>query len=167
MAGRGSGSGVDIAGPPGFYRSAMDPMTEPAVSADELNRYLEAELPFCAEMGIRCDRVASGLGVARLVYHDRWTRPGQIVNGGALMTVADVAVYLSIFTRTGIVPLAVTNELKMNFLRPAVGRDVIAEARLLKLGRRVAYAAVDLHEDGRPERLVAHATSSYVLPDPA
>ena len=81
------------------------------------------------------------------------------------MTLADVAVYLAIFGRLGIIPLAVTNELKMNFLRPAIGGDVIARAELIKVGRRVAYGAVDVYMDGDPDRLVAHATSSYVLPD--
>jgi uncharacterized protein (TIGR00369 family) len=81
------------------------------------------------------------------------------------MALADVAVYLAIFGRLGIVPLAVTNELKMNFLRPAVGGDVLAMAELLKVGRRIVYATVDLFMDAEPERLIAHATTSYVLPE--
>jgi uncharacterized protein (TIGR00369 family) len=80
------------------------------------------------------------------------------------MTLADVAVYVAVFTRIGFVPLAVTNELKMNFLRPAIGRDVVAVATLHKLGRRIAFASVDLAEEHDPARLVAHATASYVLP---
>jgi uncharacterized protein (TIGR00369 family) len=83
------------------------------------------------------------------------------------MALADVAVYLAIFGRHGIVPLAVTNELKMNFLRPAMDGDVLARAVLLKAGRRIAYGTVDVFMDGAPERLVAHATSSYVMPDTA
>lgn len=81
------------------------------------------------------------------------------------MALADVAVYLAIFGRIGIVPLAVTNELKMNFLRPAMGGDVLARAELMKLGRRVAYSTVDLFMESDPGRIVAHATASYVLPD--
>ena len=81
------------------------------------------------------------------------------------MALADVAVYVAIFGRAGIVPLAVTNELKMNFLRPAKDGDVLARAELLKMGKRIAYASVDLFMDGAPDRLVAHATSSYVMPE--
>lgn len=103
--------------------------------------------------------------MARFSYDDRWTRPYEVINGGTLMALADVAVYLAIFGRLGIVPLAVTNELKMNFLRPAIGDDVMARATLLKVGRRIAYASVDVFMDGTPDRLVAHATASYVLPD--
>jgi len=140
-------------------------VNEPAVTVEEVNAFLAAELPFCAEMDIGCDELCLDVGVTRFSYDDRWTRPGQIVNGGTLMALADVAAYVAIFTRTGIVPLAVTNELKMNFLRPAIGRDVLATATLHKLGRRVAYCSVELTEDDDPRRLVAHATASYVLPD--
>lgn len=140
-------------------------MNQPAVTVEEVNEFLAASVPFCAEMNITCEEVAPDMGVARFAYSDRWTRPGQIVGGGTLMTLADVAVYVAIFTRTGIVPLTVTNELKINFLRPAIGSDLLAEARLLKLGRRVAYAAVDIFEAHDRSRLIAHATSSYLLPD--
>ena len=67
--------------------------------------------------------------------------------------------------RRGAGPLALTNELKANFLRPAVARlDLLGRARVLKRGRRVVYGLVDLWEEGSPERLVAQATASYVLP---
>lgn len=136
----------------------------PAVTVDEVDAFFAAELPFCVAMNITCERVEPDVGVTRFTYDERWTRPGEIVNGGTLMALADVAVYVAIFSRTGIVPLAVTNELKMNFLRPAIGRDVLATATMHKLGRRVAFAAVELIEDGQPARLIAHATASYVLP---
>ena len=53
---------------------------------------------------------------------------------------------------------------KTNFLRPAIGHDVEAEARLVKLRRRVAFVAVDIYEPHDRDRLVAHSTTSYVLP---
>lgn len=140
-------------------------LTSPAVTIDEVNGFFKTQLPFCAEMSITCESVEPDVGVTRFSYQERWTRPGNIVNGGTLMTLADVAVYVAIFTRTGILPLTVTNELKMNFLRPAIGSDVLARATLLKLGRRVAYATVDLFEESDPTRLVAHATASYIIPD--
>lgn len=139
-------------------------LTAPAVTVDEVNGFFETQLPFCAEMSITCESLEPNVGVTRFSYQDRWTRPGNIVNGGTLMALADVAVYVAIFTRTGILPLTVTNELKMNFLRPAIGSDVLARATLLKLGRRVAYATVDLFEEPDPSRLVAHATASYIIP---
>ena len=134
-------------------------------SLAEVEAFFEKELPFFEVFGFEIESMAEEAGVARFVYDEQWTRPYQIINGGTLMALADVAVYIAIFGRLGIIPLAVTNELKMNFLRPAIGGDVLARAELIKVGRRVVYGVVDVHMDDNPDRLVAHATSSYVLPD--
>ena len=135
-----------------------------SATVEEVKAFFDVELPFFKQFGFELEAVASDVGIVRFVYDELWTRPYQIINGGTLMALADVAVYVAVFSNVGIVPLAVTNELKMNFLRPAIGGDVIARAELVKLGRRVAYATVDVFMDGEPERLVAHATSSYLLP---
>ena len=134
-------------------------------SLPEVRAFFEAELPFFGEFGFELESIEPDVGVVRFVYDDRWTRPYKIINGGTLMTLTDVAMYVAVFSRVGIVPLAVTNELKMNFLRPAIGSDVLARANVKKAGRRVVYGDVDIFMDGEPDRLVAHATSSYILPD--
>lgn len=134
-------------------------------SLEEVQAFFKKEAPFFPAFGMKIESVDSDAGVARFKYDEKWTRPYQIINGGTLMALADVAVYLAIFGRLGIVPLAVTNELKMNFLRPAIGGDVLARAELIKVGRRVVYGSVDVFMDGAPERIVAHATASYILPD--
>ena len=134
-------------------------------SIAEVKEFFENELPFFSEFGFEVESMSPEVGLVRFVYDYKWTRPYKIINGGTLMALADVAAYLAIFGRLGIIPLAVTNELKMNFLRPAIGGDVLARAELLKVGRRVVYGAVDVFMDGEPERLVAHATCSWMLPD--
>jgi uncharacterized protein (TIGR00369 family) len=150
------------AGPVG-HTAAMQ--SESAVTVERINAFLADEIPFCAEMGLTCQAVTAGTATVRFAHDDRWTRPGGIVCGPVLMALADVAAYIAILTRVGIVPMAVTNELKINFLRPAIGHDVLARATVLKLGRRVAYAAVELIEPQAPDRLVGHATTSYMMPD--
>lgn len=137
-----------------------------AVTVDEVNAYAAASLPFAVELGISCDALAADEAVARWTFSPRWLRPVDYVSGPVMMALADAALYFAVFTRGGIAPLALTNELKTNFLRPAVARrDLLARARILKRGRRVVYGVVDLWEDGAPDRVVAHATASYVLPD--
>jgi acyl-coenzyme A thioesterase PaaI-like protein len=61
------------------------------------------------------------------------------------------------------VPLAVTINLSINFLRKPAARDLIAECRLLKLCKRLATGEVTIHSDGMKEP-VAHATSTYSIP---
>jgi uncharacterized protein (TIGR00369 family) len=135
-------------------------------TTEEVNAFLLRELPFAVELGITCEHLAEDVAVSRWRFSERWLRPVSFVSGPVLMTLADAGLYFALFTRGGIQPHALTNELKMNFLRPAAARvDVLARAKVLKRGRRVVYGAIDLWEDGAPDRLVAHATSSYVLPD--
>lgn len=140
-------------------------MIEPVVGRAEVQEFIDREMPFCAPLGISCESIGHDVGVARLRYDPQWLRPGGWINGGSLMAAADVAAYIAVFSRSGITPMAVTNELKMNFLRPAVDADVLAHGRLRKLGRRIAFVEVALYHEPEPDRWLAHATSSYALPD--
>ena len=61
-----------------------------------------------------------------------------------------------------------TTALSINFLRRPEPADVIAEARLLKLGKRLAVGEVTLWSEGSsPEEPVAHVTSTYSIPPPS
>lgn len=130
----------------------------------ELERFVDEQAPFIGAMGITCEELGAGYAVARMKADPRWLRPGDILFGGGLMTLADVAIYYAILGQLGLRAMAVTNELKMNFLRPATGGDVLARARVLKMGRLIAYGEIHLYMADRPDSLIAHATSSYVLP---
>jgi uncharacterized protein (TIGR00369 family) len=91
-------------------------------------------------------------------------RPGGTVSGPVMMASADVALYVAILGEIGIVPLTVTTSLNINFLRkPASDRDIIAECRLIKLGKTLAIGEVSIYSEGNPE-LVAHATGTYAIP---
>lgn len=136
-----------------------------AVTVEEMNDFIATELPFAKSMGLSCESMAQDVGVVRFRFDERWTRPGDVVSGPVLMALADLAVYVAIFTRIGIVPMAVTSELKTNFLRPAVGHDLLATATVLKFGRRQAYGVVSIVEDHAVDRLIAHASATYALPD--
>ena len=91
-------------------------------------------------------------------------RPGGTVAGPVLMAVADAALYVAIFGRLGIVPLAVTTSLTVNFLRkPASGQDIVGVCKLMKTGRSLAVGEVWLYSAGSDEP-VAHAVGTYALP---
>jgi acyl-coenzyme A thioesterase PaaI-like protein len=80
-----------------------------------------------------------------------------------MMELADVAMYVSVLAAIGWVPLAVTTQLNINFLRKPAACDLLAEGRLLKLGRRLAVGEVAIRSAGH-DAIVAHATSTYSLP---
>ena len=106
---------------------------------------------------------AAGLCL-RLRVAERHLRPGGTVSGPAMFGLADVAIYLAILSRIGPVALAVTTNASIDFLRkPAAGRDVLAEARLLKLGRVLAVGDALLYSEGVAEP-VARASMTYSIP---
>ncbi len=100
---------------------------------------------------------------ARFRVGKKHLRPGDTVSGPTLMALADVAMYAALLGEIGLVPLAVTTSLNINFLRKPAQQDVIGEAKLLKVGRRLAVGEVTLFSDGDAEP-VAHVTCTYSIP---
>jgi acyl-coenzyme A thioesterase PaaI-like protein len=80
-----------------------------------------------------------------------------------MMALADFSMYVAVLAAIGPAPLAVTINLNINFLRRPAPRDLVAEARLLKLGMRLAMGEVTIRSEGQSEP-VAHVTSTYSIP---
>ncbi|MGH1371067.1 MAG: PaaI family thioesterase [Cellvibrionaceae bacterium] len=131
------------------------------VSKTELMAFMENEFPQCPldidSIGDRACRVRRTIGFQQL-------RPGGTVSGPVLMEVADAAMYVAILSEIGLVALAVTTSLNINFLRKPDGKaDVIAECKLLKLGKRLVVGEVFLFSEGDDDA-VAHVTATYSIP---
>jgi uncharacterized protein (TIGR00369 family) len=90
-------------------------------------------------------------------------RPGNIVSGPALMGLIDVAAYGVVLAHIGPVAMAVTHTMNVSFLRACRWNTVVADARLLKLGKRLATVDVRLWQ-GSEEHMIAQSTVGYALP---
>jgi uncharacterized protein (TIGR00369 family) len=100
----------------------------------------------------------------RMLVGERNLRPGGTVSGPAMFSLADVAVYLAILAMIGPEALAVTTNASIDFMRkPEAGRDLIAQARILKLGRALAVGDVLVYSEGAGEP-VARASLTYSIP---
>jgi uncharacterized protein (TIGR00369 family) len=135
------------------------------MSVDELHRFLATEFPqvFHADSGLSIEEVWHGGGRVRQAYQAQFIRPGGTISGPTMMALADFAMYVGVLASIGPVPLAVTINLSINFLRKPAARDLIAECRLLKLGKRLAMGEVTILSDGMDDP-VAHVTSTYSIP---
>lgn len=130
-------------------------------SVDEVRVFLREEFPQAA---VEVESVGEGRARLRQAVDHRHLRPGGTVSGPVMMGLADVAAYVAILAEIGIVPLAVTTSLNINFLsRPSAERDLIAEAELLKVGRRLVIVEVRLYSDGEPA-LLAQSSITYSVP---
>jgi uncharacterized protein (TIGR00369 family) len=140
-------------------------MTIAKMSVAELEKFLHAEFPQAfsgddiqieSADGVRCR--------LRQRYHEQMLRPGGTISGPTLMALADFAMYVVLLSAIGPVGLAVTTNLNINFLRKGEpGQDVLAAARLLKLGKRLAVGEVNLFSGTMPDP-IAHVTATYSIP---
>jgi uncharacterized protein (TIGR00369 family) len=140
-------------------------MTKPVMTVADLEEFLIREFPqaFHPDSGLSIDTVEHGRAVVRLAYQDNFIRPGGTISGPTMMMLADFALYLAVLSAIGPVALAVTINFNLNFLRRPEQRDLIADASMLKLGKRLAVMEVTLYSDGS-EDPVAHVTSTYSIP---
>jgi uncharacterized protein (TIGR00369 family) len=141
-------------------------MTVAKMGVAELRRFLHEEFPQAFSSGdITIESADGKTSLLRQRYSDTMLRPGGTVSGPTLMALADCAMYVVLLSAIGPVGLAVTTSLNINFLRKgAPGQDVLAAARLMKLGKRLAVGEVNLFSGGVPDP-IAHATTTYSIPD--
>jgi uncharacterized protein (TIGR00369 family) len=136
------------------------------MSVAELDKFLRHEFPqFFEGVDIQIENADGASCLLRQRYSEQMLRPGGTVSGPTLMALADFAMYVLLLSAIGPIGLAVTTNLNINFLRKgAPGQDVLAAARLLKLGKRLAVGEVNLLSGASPEP-IAHVTSTYSIPN--
>ena len=143
----------------------MKHMAAPKLTAKELERLLSAEFPqmLNAQSGYGIEEVWSGGSRVRKHFSPRSLRPGGTIAGTTMMTLADFAPYVAILATIGWATGGGDHSSFHQFSQEAGTRDLLAEARLIKLGKRLAVAEVGIRSEGEDD-LVAHATSTYSIP---
>lgn len=131
------------------------------LNKEQLDEFFKTEFPqadfVIQELGERSAIIKKEIGHQHL-------RPGGTVSGPTMMEVADTALYVAILNKIGLVALAVTTNLNINFLRkPAANKDIIGECRLIKVGKSLIVGDVFLYSEGMAEP-IAHATGTYAIP---
>jgi uncharacterized protein (TIGR00369 family) len=131
----------------------------------ELTDFLAREFPQAFGEGRPSviETVAPGTARVRFKADEQHLRPGGTISGPAMMALCDATMYVAILASIGPVALAVTTNLSINFLRKPEPGDLIADCKLLKLGKRLAVGEVAIHTAGDDE-LVAHCVATYSIP---
>ncbi len=129
----------------------------------ELNDFVKDVFPqVCHQVQVE-DVTQTGCTV-RWKVDETNLRPGGTVSGPTMFSVADVAAYLATLSRIGSEALAVTTNCSIDFMRkPAAATDLIADCRLLKLGRILSVSDVLIYSDG-VDQPVARASLTYSIP---
>lgn len=131
------------------------------VTKEALETFLQKEFP---QVNFIIERVGEKSATIRKEINHSHLRPGGTVSGPVLMELADVALYVAILSEIGLVSLAVTTSLNINFLRkPSSGKDLVAQCKLIKVGKLLAVGEVSIYSEGSDE-VVAHAVGTYAIP---
>lgn len=136
------------------------------LSASELEAYLPEVFPQLfveGEQQYFIESVAPTSTRLRLKYHERHLRPGGTFSGPSMMALGDLTVWVMVLAHIGKVPGAVTTSLNINFLNKPGPVDLVAEGRMIKMGRRLAVGEVSIYSLGG-EDPVAHITATYSVP---
>ena len=128
---------------------------------NELINFFRSEFP---QADIVIESVSAKSVTIRKKINHTHLRPGGTVSGPTLMEMADAVIYVAILAEIGLVALAVTTSLNINFLRkPSSDKDILAVCKLIKLGKLLAVGEVSVFSEGEDEP-VAHAVGTYAIP---
>jgi uncharacterized protein (TIGR00369 family) len=141
-------------------------MTKAKMTVAEIEAFLHREFPQAFGSGdIQIETADGQTSLLRQPYNERMLRPGGTISGPTLMALADFAMYVVLLSAIGPVGLAVTTNLNINFLRKGQpGQDIVAAAKLMKIGKRLAFGEVQLLSGTSPDP-IAHASATYSIPD--
>jgi uncharacterized protein (TIGR00369 family) len=134
-----------------------------SITIPELEALTRAELPLAGQLGLRVERLDHGCAIVRLPFRDELNRPGGTISGPAMMALADYSMYAVVLSTDRSLRMAVTTNLNINFLRKPGPTDLIADAKALKIGKRLAVLEVTIRSEGSDDP-VAHVTGTYSIP---
>jgi uncharacterized protein (TIGR00369 family) len=112
----------------------------------------------------RCVELGDRHALAEVATDERDIRPGGFVAGPTQFAVADAALWFLVFGALGrIEPMALTSELSIRYLRPAIGPRLLARADLAAISRRSVVGSVRVWT-GDSTKPTAVAQGTYALP---
>ena len=133
------------------------------ITAEKFEELAREGVPYVGQLGCVIERFEAGDVLVRLPYSDLLQRPGGTICGPALMALADITLYGLVMSLLGRVEHAVTTSMTVHFLTRPAPRDVLAEGRILKLGRRLAVGEVLMRTEGLPQP-ICQVTGTYAIP---
>ena len=134
-----------------------------SLSAPDAQEILKANFaPWVLDLGLRVESVAGNRAVLRLPLTDRLVRVGGMICGQALMSAADAAMVIALAGAFGGFKPVNTVSQNVSFMRPISGMDALVEARIIRLGKTLAFGEILLRADGE-ERPAVHATTTYAI----
>jgi len=148
----------------GFRKGAGSRLTEslamPTPIEDPIARYDQRRSHYLKLLDLKLESVGEGRAVMRMPFRDEITNGTGAVHGGAITSLCDTCFYMALASIYGEEQETTTASLHVAFLAPALPpHDLLAEAHVLKAGRRIVYGEVSVTSG---QKLIAHATLNFL-----
>ncbi len=142
------------------------PNEQTPVNLDSANRRLaDVFAPWVQQLKLSIELIENDSVVIRMPYSDDLCRSHQMICGQAMMTLIDTCMVFVCYVGQGKYSNCTTVSQNTSFMRPVVGRDILATGRVIKSGRSLVFGEVTLRAED-DERPVCVGTSTYMmLPD--
>lgn len=139
-------------------------MPDAMISLEDVNDVLTHHVPIAADSGLKCIELEFGRNKVLLEEATRWVRPGNSINGPAMMMMADLGLYIGVLSQVGMQPMAVTTNMNINFMTRPTLTPLIGETRMLKPKGLLQTGETTFYNADSPGRIVAHCTGTYLIP---
>lgn len=134
------------------------------LNAEEVWEFIEKEFPNALRFPHRIERVEPGRVVSRWLYKESALRPGGTISGPTQFTLVDATMFYLVLAHVGREALAFTTDASLHFLRRPKPKDLLCDARLLKLGKRLVVGDLKVYSEGEEDAPVMAATLTYSIP---
>lgn len=133
------------------------------MTSAEADKILSANFsPWVLQLGLTVEAVADDRVILRMPWSDALAREGGALSGQALMAAADTATVIAVSAARGAYGPMTTVQQSTSFQRAVIGSDVLIEAVVTKLGRRMAFADIAMTDESSGE-IAARASTVYAL----
>lgn len=133
------------------------------LTVEQANRILDQNFArWVLDLHLTVESVDTMSARLRLPFSEQLVRVGGTICGQALMSFADTAMVIAVSAASGGFRPMTTVGQTISFMRPIANADVVAEAKVLRLGKTLAFGEVDLRAGDRDD-LAAHVTTTYAI----
>lgn len=125
-----------------------------------LKEVIKGTSPFAEMLGVLVEGFGDGAGRCALEIREEMLNLHQSVHGGVIYSLADIGMGVAIHSLLGRQESCSTIEIKINYLKPACGRSLVCQARVLQKGKSIAFGEADIF-DG--DTLIARGTGTFAV----
>ena len=118
--------------------------------------------PWVQALGLTVLQAGDDGVITNLPQQSQIAREGGMICGQAMMAAADTCMVLALMQHWGEFRPCTTVQMNTSFLKPLAGQDGRVQARLIRVGKTLAFGEIDIR-GANDARSVCRATTTYAL----